>query len=267
MKILDSWIRDMPQQFQGKQNIEVLFRAFARQLEEVNTVLAEINDNTDIETASGVNLDHVGDIACLSRKDALEILRKKHNTEISDDLYRSVLRYKVLKNTSECTYEDIMQSIRLLWDTDKIRYYEDPARPATIMILFPMTDIDEPDWTVGRVLAIKPAGVAMIYAASYLISMYLSAMEKANLQSILLNYKFPFFDFLRLDGTWLLDGSKLLMGAVVPMGIGIAYTVKMLIPEEADASVVIRKNYRTFDGSWKLDGSYLLNSEIRKEAI
>ena len=92
-------------------------------------------------------------------------------------------------------------------------------------------------------------------------------MEKANLQSILLNYKFPFFDFLRLDGTWLLDGSKLLMGAVVPMGIGIAYTVKMLIPEEADASVVIRKNYRTFDGSWKLDGSYLLNSEIRKEAI
>ena len=29
------WLRDMPQQFQGKMNIEILIRAFSRQMEEV----------------------------------------------------------------------------------------------------------------------------------------------------------------------------------------------------------------------------------------
>ena len=60
------WLRDMPQQFQGKRNIEILIRALARQMEEVETVLREINTLTDIDTARGKNLDYVGDIVWMS---------------------------------------------------------------------------------------------------------------------------------------------------------------------------------------------------------
>ena len=36
MGILDDWIEDMPQQFQGKERIEALISAFAKQIEELH---------------------------------------------------------------------------------------------------------------------------------------------------------------------------------------------------------------------------------------
>ena len=62
MQITDVWLGDLPQQFQGKKKIEILIRAFARQMEEIEAVLADINSMTDISTADGINLDYVGDI-------------------------------------------------------------------------------------------------------------------------------------------------------------------------------------------------------------
>lgn len=264
---VDRWLADLPQQFQGKRKIEVLIKAFAKQLAEVETVLSDINEKTDLFTASGVHLDLVGDIACLSRKDALGILRRKQNMEVSDDLYRLTLRYQILKNNSECTYYDIMESLALLWDNDRIRYCERPERPATIFIVLPTAEIDETDWVIGRVLAIKPAGVAVIFSASYRFPVLIGALEQADLPFIKMRMVFRFFHFLYLDGTWLLDGSSRLLGAVVPMGFRVIFKIKSHDQERADTTLETRINYRLLDGSWFLKEEYLLNSGIRKEEI
>ena len=167
MQILDKWMEDIPQQFLSKHNIEVLIKAFARQLQEVQQVFDDLKTMLSLDTATVENLDHVGTIVSLSRKDAHTILRKAKDTEITDDVYRNVLRYMTLKNSCECTYEDIMESMRLIWNETDISYVEKPERPATIFIMLRNADIDGMDPVLGRVLAIKPSGVSMIYAIRY----------------------------------------------------------------------------------------------------
>jgi len=48
MQIADIWLRDMPQQFQGKHNIEVLVKAFSKQMQELEKVFQDINTMTDL---------------------------------------------------------------------------------------------------------------------------------------------------------------------------------------------------------------------------
>lgn len=139
------WLRDMPQQFQGKPKIEILIRALAHQLKEVEAVFREINELTDIDTAHGKNLDYVGDIVCMTRKEAGELVKKRYEEPvISDERYREYLRYKILRNTSDCTYWDIMQALDILWDVTRASYYEQADRPATIFIGLPTVDIEDP---------------------------------------------------------------------------------------------------------------------------
>ena len=134
MRILDAWLRDLPQQFLGLPKIETLISAFARQLQELEQVFADINEQTDLNTASGRNLDYIGTIIPLSRKDAgLLAGERDPDYEMSDELYRRYLKYWRLVNTEECTYRDLMDGLALLWDATQVHYQENPGgSPARI---------------------------------------------------------------------------------------------------------------------------------------
>ena len=125
---------------------------------------------TTLDNAKGQNLRYVGDILSTSIYEAQSILMAVDNSEITDETYRKVLQYKALQNNCNCTYYDIMESINLLWDAKNAKYVEDEERPASIYIELEDASIDGVDPAIGRVLAIKPAGVAMIYAVGYLES-------------------------------------------------------------------------------------------------
>ncbi|MBR1497760.1 MAG: DUF2612 domain-containing protein [Oscillospiraceae bacterium] len=105
MQILDTWFRDIPQEFLGKKNIEGLIEAFAKQLQEIESVFTDLEEKTDLDTATGQNLDYVGTIIPLTRKEA-GILAGTYNPEyvISDERYRRFLKYQLMVNTSECNY-------------------------------------------------------------------------------------------------------------------------------------------------------------------
>lgn len=47
MKIVDEWLRDIPQQFQGKHNIEILIQAFSRQMP-VEQLFRRLNHRQDL---------------------------------------------------------------------------------------------------------------------------------------------------------------------------------------------------------------------------
>lgn len=163
--IYADWISDLPNQFTDKKNLNVLLMALARQLQAVRDVFDEL-DSIVLDTATGQSLDMLGTIIPLTRKDATAIVRKAKNTELTDDYYRSCLKYQALKNTCDCTYEDIMDSIHVLWETDNIRYEEDVNHPAHINLQIKNIDINKKDPAYNRVLALKPSGVSLFYAYS-----------------------------------------------------------------------------------------------------
>lgn len=212
MAILDNWIDDLPQQFQGKKYIEALISAFSKQIGELHEVFNELGVKTDLEGATGKNLDMVGDIVSLTRKEAgLMAGVGIDEPVISDDRYRQFLKYKILRNTNDCTYYDIMQSIEILWDTSNIKYVEDPSRPATILIRLQTINVDsDVDPAVGKTMAVKPAGVALIYTVNYIVIVDSSQLERFLFPKMRMHIAIPFWRCRMFDGAWLLDGSCLL---------------------------------------------------------
>lgn len=160
--IVDDWLKDIPQQFLDKRNIEILVSAFAKQIQELYKVYSDLNLLTDLETAFGVNLDYVGTIIPMSRKDASEIAGvKEHDYIMEDKLYRKYLKYKNLVNTSECTYYDIIEGLKLLLGDDaKISYVEKKEYPATIFIRLPV--FSKTEQSILSVPIVRAAGVGVV---------------------------------------------------------------------------------------------------------
>lgn len=160
MAILDEWIEDLPQQFQNKEHIETLIRAFSKQIEELLEVFRQLDTQTDLESAVGNNLDMVGDIVTLTRKEAGILAGiDVEDPVISDERYRQFLKYQMLVNTNECTYHDLMNGLALLWDVSPIYYKEEPALPAVIILTMPFLTPGGKVVTLGEVPMVKPAGV------------------------------------------------------------------------------------------------------------
>ena len=65
MKIYNDWMCDLPSQFQDKNNIEILIKAFSRQLEDVLNVFKELDIKTYIDVAEGKNLYMAGSIVAM----------------------------------------------------------------------------------------------------------------------------------------------------------------------------------------------------------
>lgn len=182
MRILDDWYKDIPQQFLGKKNIEVLLRAFARQLQEVHQVFEDMKTMLDLDTATGQNLDYVGTIIPLSRKEAGELAGlDSPDPVMSDDRYRQFLRYQSLVNTNECTYYDLMEGLELLWNVSPIYYIEDPDLPATIILTMPFLKPGGEVVTLGEVPMVKPAGVRIEF--QYVIRVAIEIMSKISFQA------------------------------------------------------------------------------------
>ena len=168
MQIVDIWFRDLPQQFQGKHNIEVLIKAFSKQMQELDKVFQDLNTMTDIDDAVGQNLDYVGTIIPLTRKEAGELAGIGVNEPvISDERYRQFLRYQNLVNTNECTYYDIINGLHFLWGDIPIYYSERQGRPAMIFIEISAMSVDDEDLGLLKGLRIKPAGVGLTYVLRY----------------------------------------------------------------------------------------------------
>lgn len=161
MQILDAWLRDIPQEFLGKKNIEVLITAFARQLQEIEAVFFDIDEKTDLKTATGKNLDMIGTIIPLTRKEA-GIMAGANNPEyvISDDRYRQFLKYKLLVNTNECTYYDIMEAVRMFW-SGPVRYTEPVDEPASFRLDAYVETPDQKADDLLRIPTIRPSGVGV----------------------------------------------------------------------------------------------------------
>lgn len=160
---------DLVEQFRGKPKIEALLDVIGDELQAVYDFFAQLRQNRDLYSAIGAQLDGVGDIAVLSRAEAGEFAGRagfqNPSEEITDEIYRRYLIYKVLKNNCDCTYPDIVKAFRMFWDKP-LYYSEDPEHPAT---MFLETGKLSPDDHAEKLLGapvIKAAGVGIRVTAT-----------------------------------------------------------------------------------------------------
>ena len=125
--------QDLVEQFRGKANIEALMEVVGIELQEVFDFYEQLRTQRSVDTAVGKQLDGVGDIAVMTRKEAGQLAGNPIPFEvIDDDTYRQYLIYKILKNTCDCTYPDIIKAFRMFWDRP-LYYTEDTEQPATMI--------------------------------------------------------------------------------------------------------------------------------------
>lgn len=162
-------IEDFPWQFREKPKIEALCQCWDRQFEEIFSCLEQMKLILDVDRAQGAQLDRIGDIVVLSRADAGLLAAQAGNLDfdvIDDVRYRKYLKYKILENTSNATYKDIISAIKMIWGADKIKYLENEEGPASLTVSFPY------HYTAGDVFILPPltaAGVGINVQAETVI--------------------------------------------------------------------------------------------------
>lgn len=153
--------RDLVEQFKEKPNIEALMEVISIELQQVYDFYEQLRENRDVLSAVGKQLDGVGDIVVLTRMEAGILAGDPIPFEvIGDDMYRQYLIFKILKNTCDCTYPDIIKAFRMFWD-HPLYYREDPEQPATM--IFDTGEMSGDIFTTPlfRVPLLRAAGVTL----------------------------------------------------------------------------------------------------------
>ena len=165
----EAWLKDIPCQFREGENINGLIGVFSKELDELLQVNQDLMYKVDLATAEGKNLDRVGEIVNLSRPDAYKLLELTTAEVVGDEMYRNALRFKVLKNNTDGTYDDIMKGLHLLWDEDgaRLTYGENNFGQAEIEIGVYDVPTDAVDPYTIKPMVIKPGGVRIWFDVNY----------------------------------------------------------------------------------------------------
>ena len=156
----EKMVNDLLEQFRGKKNIGVVVSSYARQLQEVYDFLRSLLNLLDLEACTGAQLDLIGEIVVLTRYDARVMVEQSYEGEVlDDDLYRKLLKWKILLNTNDCTYWSIMKGIKMFWDKTPVYYHTDPEIPATIILTTPPLDPATNPRDLLEMPIIRPGGV------------------------------------------------------------------------------------------------------------
>ena len=92
----------------------------------------------------------------LSRYDARVMVEQSYEGEVlDDDLYRKLIKWKILLNTNDCTYWSIMKGIKMFWDKTPVYYRTDPKVPATIILSTQLPEL-EIDYNLKAAVPLVP---------------------------------------------------------------------------------------------------------------
>lgn len=154
---------DLLEQFKGKKNTSAICSAIDRQLRDLVGAFSSVKTKTNFDDAVGKNLDLIGTIVDLSRAEAALLNDREEEIPyevLSDDKYRKFLKYQAYRNANGCSYYDLINTMRIVWEeASSISYSEESAYPATILI-----EVKTEETTDIRYLPIfRPAGVDVLY--------------------------------------------------------------------------------------------------------
>ncbi|MCC8067323.1 MAG: DUF2612 domain-containing protein [Clostridiales bacterium] len=157
---------DLVEQFKEQPVIEALMEAIGEQLNDLYAFFEDLRNLRGVQTATGAQLEGVGDIVALTRKEAGELACIDESVYVLDDEgYRNYLIFKIWRNTCDCTYSDIIKALSMFWD--KPLYYSESLDVPATMIL--ETGELSPEDDLQKLLTaplIKAAGVGIYIKAT-----------------------------------------------------------------------------------------------------
>lgn len=169
-----------------------------RQLEE-RTFLRKLSENESGDSLSygahGIQLDRIGEIVEMTRKQAtlvsnkiesvddieksgyitddtlLKFIKENFSTyypeiALEDSEYSEYLYYKIFLNSSYCTYDDVIKSLKMFWTKTPIYYQEKPEEPATIFLSTPELKPEQNARLFFLAPVVKAAGVRLFREAA-----------------------------------------------------------------------------------------------------
>lgn len=131
----------------GDTNFPMLVRAFAVRTEGNLALMASLQEELDIETATGHRLDIIGDIVQVPR------------TGLSDDRYRDLLRIQIRLILSTAGNATGIIDVAEIWTNATAGYYE--VYPAAVVVTVE-EDPSETAYLMSLLRAAKPGGVRLI---------------------------------------------------------------------------------------------------------
>ena len=162
MGIKEKWLESLPEQFRGQPNIEVIIGSWAKQLEEVEAVLAELLANRGFDDAEGAQLDRIGDIVVLTRPESALYAGVIDFDVIDDERYRLFLKYKALRNSNQCTFPELVAACKLLYGAEMVYYREEEDQPARFYLnIGAKLESEILSLLQSSQLIIKPGGVSV----------------------------------------------------------------------------------------------------------
>lgn len=160
--VTESFLGKLPEQFKGKHNIEMLIRAFAGELEEIEKAFQELETLRCLKTAFGKQLDGIGEIVNLTRAESTAYVNDVDFYVLDDERYRLFLMYKAIRNANYCTFPELTEICRLLYDAKLLYYKEFDDHPAHFQVSVGAR-FDE--WMLKMLnnanLTVKPGGVSV----------------------------------------------------------------------------------------------------------
>jgi hypothetical protein len=156
---------DLITQFKDQPNTLAIMETVAEQFQSVYEFFEQLSRLRWIDTAEGTQLDGIGDIVVMSRAEAARLAGLHNPALVSDLLYRLYLKYKIFLNTSNGTYKDVLNGLKMFVPDIPLYYTEEPEHPATMY--FDTPDLHEEDIEyVFKAPIARAAGVQVIIRAN-----------------------------------------------------------------------------------------------------
>lgn len=131
-----------PVRVEKMSNLDGIPWAFAPEYEELSLALGSIESVNDINACSGILLDRIGQLVCLSRQDAGTMIGSRELAD-NDEVYRVCLKYKAYVNSCRCTPNEIIEATKIIFGASQVLYSERRDSPATfyLSISAPFSDL------------------------------------------------------------------------------------------------------------------------------
>ncbi|GHU37517.1 hypothetical protein FACS1894105_09790 [Clostridia bacterium] len=116
-------------------------------------IYKQLNTLRTLNNAVGIKLDGIGDIVVMSRAEAALLAGYESAVNLPDKVYRIYLKYKIFLNTSNGTYRDVLNGLKMFAPNTPLFYSEESDHPATMYF-------DTPDISEDEIEALFTAPIA-----------------------------------------------------------------------------------------------------------
>ena len=240
----------------------ILFKVFGKIFDQTKKDILEIRKQSMIISATGRALEEHGADRNL----------KKFKDE-DEESYRIRLSMKNIIAEKAGSNEGIILALKSLgYENPKVEpyYIRNPERWAEFSVIIDESEMDIiKDFNIVRnnVKAVKMASSLPNYGFG-IHTKIVNKIYARTINRVFLNFRgnIPLY----IDGTWKLNGDKVLDGhEVYKEPITVSMTNRVIIPtnEIFKVKVTTKKNLWYLDGTYELDGAMTLDAEIIEEEI